>query len=89
MTEYKTEYITKEQALEIVKRTSGDYATAFSEIRVIPPADVIPVVHATTSGEYLEEMYCSWKTCGNCKGDNQSVAKYCNWCGARLDGDQQ
>lgn len=38
------EYIKREEALEIVKRTSGDYATAFAEIRKIPAADVIPVV---------------------------------------------
>ena len=40
-----SEYIKKEEALEIVKRTSGDYAAAFSEIRKLPMADVAPVVH--------------------------------------------
>lgn len=39
-----TEYIKREDALEITKRTSGDYATAFAEIRKIPAADVVPVV---------------------------------------------
>lgn len=38
------EYIEREAALEITKRTSGDYATAFAEIRKIPAADVVPVV---------------------------------------------
>lgn len=38
------EYIKREDALEITKRTSGDYATAFAEIRKIPAADVVPVV---------------------------------------------
>lgn len=38
------EYIKREEALEIVKRTSGDYATAFAEIRKIPTADVVSVV---------------------------------------------
>ena len=38
------EYIERDAALEIVKRTSGDYATAFAEIRKIPAADVAPVV---------------------------------------------
>lgn len=36
------EYIKREEALEITKRTSGDYATAFAEIRKIPTVDVIP-----------------------------------------------
>lgn len=38
------EYIEREAVLEITKRTSGDYATAFAEIRKIPAADVAPVV---------------------------------------------
>lgn len=39
------EYIKRKDALEITKRTSGDYATAFAEIRKIPTADVVSVVH--------------------------------------------
>lgn len=38
------DYIGRQEALEIVKRTSGDYATAFCEIRKLPAADVRPVV---------------------------------------------
>lgn len=37
------EYIKREDALEITKRTSGDYATAFAEICKIPAADISPV----------------------------------------------
>ena len=37
------EYIKKEAAMDIVRRTSGDYVAAFSEIRKFPAADVIPV----------------------------------------------
>lgn len=83
--ECRMEYITKDQALEAIKGKMwpGELEAA---IKAIPAANVAPLIYATTSGEYLEELYCSWKTCGNCKGDNQSVAKYCNWCGARLDG---
>lgn len=49
------EYIDREKAMEIVKRTSGDYAAAWTEIRQLPAADVAPVVrckncvYATTS----------------------------------------
>lgn len=39
-----SDYISRQEALEIVKRTSGDYATAFCEIKKLPAADVRPVV---------------------------------------------
>ena len=38
------EYIEREFALNVVKRTSGDYAAAFVEIAHAPVADVAPVV---------------------------------------------
>ena len=94
-----TEYIEKATVMRILERTldclqeEGDKYGAYAvdsllfEIKELPAADVAPVVRATTSGEYWDEAYCTWKTCDNCKGSNQSAAKYCNWCGARLDGD--
>ena len=48
-------YISREAAMEIVKRTSGDYAAAFSEIRKLPAADVEPVRH----GRWDEDWRCS------------------------------
>ena len=38
------EYIKRTEALEITTRTCGDYAAAWSEIRKLPAADVVPVV---------------------------------------------
>lgn len=38
------EYIERGFALDVVKRTSGDYAAAFAEIAHAPAADVVPVV---------------------------------------------
>ena len=78
-----TEYITKSQALEIVKHTSGDYAQAFAEISRLPAADVVEVVRCedckhrrTISGEGwgidTELYYC---------GENEilvSLAGYCS-----------
>lgn len=52
----------------------------------LPAADVAPVVHATTTDAGWDEIYCQWKTCNRCQGDNVSTAIYCNWCGARMDG---
>lgn len=80
------EYIAKERTLEIVKRTSGDYAQAFAEISRLPATDVAPVAHATTTDAGWDEIYCQWKTCNHCQSDNVSTAIYCNWCGARMDG---
>ena len=64
-----SEYIKKEEALEIVKRTSGDYAAAFSEIRKLPMADVAPVVH----GKWLTDIQ-----------DVDGCIK-CSICGLELD----
>ena len=52
-----SDYISREAAMEIVKRTSGDYAAAFSEIRKLPTADVAPVVHGRWEG-YTHSRYC-------------------------------
>lgn len=40
-----TEYIERAAALDVVKRTSGDYVAAWSEIAHIPAADVAEVRH--------------------------------------------
>ena len=37
------EYIERDAAMDIIRRTSGDYAAAFAEIRRLPAADVAPV----------------------------------------------
>lgn len=39
------EYIERTVALDVVKRTSGDYAAAWSEIAHMPAADVAEVRH--------------------------------------------
>lgn len=97
-----TEYITKEQAINVVNVAFGHvYDSDSTTVCLVDlqneiimtieqntePADVAPVVHATTTDEWWEEIYCKWKTCGNCKGENVFAAEYCNWCGARLDGE--
>ena len=48
-----SDYISREAAMEIVKRTSGDYAAAFSEIRKLPAANIEPV----RNGRWEE---CDW-----------------------------
>ncbi len=91
------EYIERDVALEIVKRTSGDYATAFSEIARISAADVAPVVHARWITEDNTEGYTGDPRCTACKGllDGEAVYGYtpgvdsffyCPNCGAKMDG---
>ena len=77
------EYISREAALEITTRTCGDYAAAFAEIRKLPAADVVPVVH----GRKIEDgdIGCFWlcSLCGECLPYG---ANYCPNCGAKMDG---
>lgn len=92
-----TDYIRRNDALEIIKRTSGDYAAAFAEIRKLPSADVAPVVH----GRWCVSNVRSIETvfyCSECKrtvtvGNDffgeapQSVSAaypYCH-CGAKME----
>lgn len=84
------DFIKRKAAMEIVKRTSGDYATAFSEIRQLPAADVAPVVH----GEWVEELkilsfgqedkVMAYK-CSECGAVEWEKHPYCH-CGAKMDG---
>ena len=82
-----TDYILRNDALEIIKRTSGDYAAAWSEIRKLPAADVTPVVHGywiekkSTVGRYFE---CS--NCGAHENKHTAIKGYYCWrCGAKMD----
>ena len=80
-------YIDREKAMEIVKRTNGDYAAAWSEIRQLPAADVTPVVH----GKWIN---CTGgnATCNQCMVLQKSVyddyyeQRFCGHCGAKMDG---
>ncbi len=88
------EYIKREDALEITKRTSGDYATAFSEICKIPTVDVTPVRH----GRWIciRKRYGEYE-CSVCRGVDSNCSdyygthvvteqEYCPNCGAKMDG---
>lgn len=82
--------ISRDAAMEIVKRTSGDYAAAFSEIRKLPAADVEPV----RRGEWrlvrrmaaFGEYKCS--VCGRIETfgyfNKQENNPYCH-CGAKME----
>lgn len=83
-----TKYIEREKAVKLIylAADTGRAAKALSLLGKESVADVAPVVHATTTDAGWDEIYCEWKTCNRCQGDNVSTAIYCNWCGARMDG---
>lgn len=96
------EYIERDFALDVVKRTSGDYAAAWAEIANAQAADVAPVVHG--KWQYNKDA-TDWGiggyVCSECKNKNNNLpcnrvksvkmfsgAKYCPNCGAKMDGEE-
>lgn len=66
------EYIEREDALDIIKRTQGDFATAWIEVAHLPASDVAPVRHGTwimhdddLLGRSCECSECHIETCGD------------------------
>ena len=73
------EYIERDAALEIVKRTSGDYVAAFAEIRKIPAADVVSVVRCK------ECKHLFYTMCAACGFLPHKPNDFCSY-GERKDG---
>ena len=80
------EYIERGFALDVVKRTSGDYAAAFAEIAHAPAANVAPVVH----GKW-EPGNPICPVCGENKFKDLDADVWADWqpkfcpnCGARM-----
>lgn len=83
------EYIDRDFALDVVKRTSGDYAAAFSEIAHEPAADVAPMVHGHWEA-VVQDGVCHYSgRCSVCWTRNYiphpTNAYYCPNCGAKMD----
>ena len=80
------EYIKRESAMDIVRRTSGDYVAAFSEIRKLPAVDVAPVRH----GLWIKRKSENFHACSECSFETSpymSCTNYCPNCGAKMDGE--
>lgn len=78
------EYIKKHFALDVIKRTSGDYVAAFTEIS---HADTEPV-RQDTKGEWdgklnYDDPICLYGTCKNC-GEYVQAWNFCPSCGANM-----
>lgn len=76
------DYIERGFALDVVKRTSGDYVAAWAEIAHAPAADVAPVVHARWADGSHGDAKCP--VCG--REDMERNYNYCPHCGAKMDG---
>ena len=88
----KNDLISRSAAMEIVKRTSGDYAAAWAEIKRLP---------AVNPEELLNKAQIIWKErtlggyrytkCPECNKEVEvekpitSGVPYCSRCGKRLD----
>ena len=79
-----TEYIERERAMQIAFTSPFFSDTLMEEIKVIPAADVAPVVHSKW------EICCDgyYPYCLNCKAEppGREMTKYCPNCGAKMDG---
>ena len=78
------EYVERTEALEITTRTCGDYAAAWSEIRKLPAADVVSVVHGSWV-PFHSQAAGDIQYCSACEIGFAARMKYCPHCGARMD----
>ena len=85
------EYIERAAALDVVKRTSGDYVAAWSEIAHIPAADVAEVKHGRWEflGPNRLIKSCMCGTCSVCHVRSKFISNIAIWptCGAHRDGE--
>lgn len=85
------EYIERAAALDVVKRTSGDYVAAWSEIAHIPAADVAEVKHGCWEflGPNRLIKSCMCGTCSVCHVRSKFISNIaiCPTCGAHMDGE--
>ena len=85
-----TEYIRKQDAIELCNNPLSEQS-----MRLVPPADVAPVVHGEYIGEYdgyadgypvCDMWYCSVCGCHFEDWDEKPTYNYCPQCGAKMDG---
>ena len=82
------EYIERAVALDVVKRTSGDYVAAWSEIVHLPAADVAEVRHGRWIDVRGESSGLNWR-CSLCAKRVLQKSPCCPNCGARMDKEDE
>ena len=90
------DYISREALIERLGRnlaacipgtfSEACYKDAIETVRNFPAADVAPVRHGRALRTWIDEYYGEWTECSVCGWDNPANAKYCNGCGAKMDG---
>ena len=86
------EYIERAVALDVVKRTSGDYVAAWSEIVHLPAADVAEVRHGRWVNPHWRnsDFACNCSACGveaihrEYRWHERGIYPICPNCGARM-----
>ena len=83
------EYIERGFALDVVKRTSGDYAAAFAEIAHAPTADVVEVTFCKNC-RYYQDAKVNEKGFLICPASGMEITKtdYCSY-GERMDKEDE
>lgn len=83
------EYITKDQAIELLHYNSDEKCAAIiADVEELEPADVAPVVHARWVWHGIYGLFSSCSVCGTKFRDRPRVP-YCPQCGARMDGEKR
>lgn len=84
------EYIERNRVLDVIRRTSGDYAAAFSEITRIPAADVAPVRHGRWVLKEISKGIEAYD-CSECEFELPLnpiyFPEFCEECGAIMDAE--
>lgn len=82
------DYITRHDAIRALQMNFGDYGSAWRALCEIPAADVAPVVHGRWAHLGGDEWCCP--VCGfviTTEGSwDKPTKKYCEDCGAKMDG---
>ena len=86
--------IKRGDALEIVKRTNGDYVTAWSNIAAldaIDPESLRLTAHwegfqADGEDDRFEFTLNAINICSKCEHISIQKSKYCPYCGAKMEG---
>ena len=85
------EYIEREAAKMAVVEALVKGHSPFNAIVMLPAADVVPVRHGRWIKDCDRVMGDGWtytqRHCSECGGQSVECVNYCQFCGARMDGD--